>query len=287
MLGSMEPSGTGEYDVFVSHASEDKDFAAPLASALTAAGMKVWYDEYILSIGDSLRQKIDTGLARSRFGIVVISPHFLRKNWTQYELDGLHARQMTGERIILPVWHRITRDEIIEHAPSLADILSLSSASQSLEEIVKEIGRKVGSSESHSVGLPPPPAVIRTTGPSFAVFHIAQAHTPELPQNEIPRAYFSAFQIPAAGWLSVVTGDEELEYALDGTTLRVRLDWGNQWTGDELIAHRLVTGDQPFALILRPNGGDQSYFPSIINTSPSRGLMSSSRSGWMVFAIQQ
>ena len=109
MLGRSVPSGTGEYDVFISHASDDQDFAAPLASALSDAGLEVWYDEYELSLGDSLRQKIDTGLACSRFGIVIISPDFLLKNWTQYELDGLQARQMTGDRVILPIWHRITR----------------------------------------------------------------------------------------------------------------------------------------------------------------------------------
>ena len=92
------------YDVFISHATEDKDeVARPLANALTAEGLQVWYDEFELRIGDSIRRKIDSGLARSRFGVVIISPFFFAKNWPQYELDGLVTREMTGQQEILPL----------------------------------------------------------------------------------------------------------------------------------------------------------------------------------------
>ena len=95
------------YDVFISHASEDKeDFVRPLAEKLTAAGFSVWYDEFQLKIGDKLRRSIDKGLATSRFGIVVFSPDFFQKNWTQYELDGLVQKEMTGKKAILPLWHK-------------------------------------------------------------------------------------------------------------------------------------------------------------------------------------
>lgn len=74
-----------EYDVFISHASEDKDAVVrPLAHALQKAGLSVWFDEFELQIGDSLRRKIDTGLARSRFGVVVLSQAFLGKGWPNY-----------------------------------------------------------------------------------------------------------------------------------------------------------------------------------------------------------
>lgn len=69
-----------EYDVFISHASEEKeDVVRPLANALKEKGMSVWYDEFELKIGDSLRRKIDQGLSKSRFGIVVISKSFIQK----------------------------------------------------------------------------------------------------------------------------------------------------------------------------------------------------------------
>ena len=69
-----------EWDVFISHASEDKEgFVRPLAKSLRQRGLRVWYDEFTLKVGDSLRRSIDRGLARSRYGVVVISPNFLRK----------------------------------------------------------------------------------------------------------------------------------------------------------------------------------------------------------------
>jgi hypothetical protein len=56
-----------DYDLFLSHASEDKEaIARPLYSALSAKGISVWFDEAVLEIGDSLRRKIDEGLAKCR-----------------------------------------------------------------------------------------------------------------------------------------------------------------------------------------------------------------------------
>jgi hypothetical protein len=104
-----------EWDVFISHASEDKqDFVRSLAERLRQRDLRVWYDEFRLTVGDSLRRSIDRGLARSRYGIVVISPDFLRKEWPQKELDGLVTREIGGVKVILPIWHRIDANQIRE-----------------------------------------------------------------------------------------------------------------------------------------------------------------------------
>jgi hypothetical protein len=126
-----------ESDVFLSHASEDKDeVARPLKECLEHRGVRVWFDESALSIGDSLRRSIDRGLARSRYGLVVLSPDFFRKSWPQSELDGLFARQTaTNEKVILPVWHRITKDDVLRASPLLADLLAFNTAVMTLEEI--------------------------------------------------------------------------------------------------------------------------------------------------------
>ena len=129
-----------EYDVFISHASEDKDeVVRPLAQALLSSGLKVWYDEFELRIGDSLRRKIDNGVARSRFGIVVLSRSFFSKGWPNYELDGLVTRAVSGEQILLPIWHEITKQELIAFSPSLADKLARSTATHTVDEIAAEI----------------------------------------------------------------------------------------------------------------------------------------------------
>lgn len=129
-----------EHDVFISHASEDKDaIVRPLANALVNEGLDVWYDEFELHIGDSLRQKIDRGLAKSRVGLVVLSPSFIDKGWTNYELDGIVTRTVTGEQILLPIWHNITKQQVVDFSPSIADKVARSTATHTVEEIAAEI----------------------------------------------------------------------------------------------------------------------------------------------------
>lgn len=133
-------NGSVEYDIFISHATEDKDAVArPLATALDARGVTVWYDEFELRVGDSLRQKIDAGIAASRFGLVVLSHAFFAKGWTQYELDGLVTRTVGGEQVLLPVWHEISKDEVAARSPSLADKIALKTSDSTIEEMADEI----------------------------------------------------------------------------------------------------------------------------------------------------
>ena len=140
MLEEDDVEAEREWDVFISHATEDKDeVVRPLAVALQGLGLRVWYDEFELKIGSSLRRKIDEGLARSRFGVVVLSHSFFAKNWSQYELDGLVTREMTGQQIILPLWHKITKAEVIGYSPSLADKLARNTSDLAVEEIAEEI----------------------------------------------------------------------------------------------------------------------------------------------------
>ena len=128
------------YDFFISHASEDKDdFVRGLAEALEAKGAKVWYDEFTLKVGDSLRREIDRGLANSRFGVVVLSKHFFNKEWPQKELDGLVSLEVEGATRILPVWHEISKDEVVRHSPMLADKVALNTSLKSTDEIADEL----------------------------------------------------------------------------------------------------------------------------------------------------
>lgn len=128
-----------EYDFFISHASEDKDdFVRPLAKALVEAGCKVWYDETVLKPGDSLRKCIDKGLVDSRFGIIVISPTFIKKSWTDYELNGMVAKEINGHKVIIPIWYNVTIDDVLHFSPSLADKLAIDASRLTLEEVVEQ-----------------------------------------------------------------------------------------------------------------------------------------------------
>jgi hypothetical protein len=114
-------------DVFISHAGPDKDTVArPLAVALLARGYSVWFDEFELVVGDRLSSAIDRGLATSRCGVVLLSPAFMRRPWPRRELSGLVAREMvTGEPLVLPVWHDVDRDAVVRFSPPLADVLAI------------------------------------------------------------------------------------------------------------------------------------------------------------------
>lgn len=117
-----------KYDVFICHASEDKEsFVRSLANALQQAGLRVWYDEFTLGLGDRLRRSIDKGLVDSRYGIVVLSTAFFSKEWPQYELDGLAQQEVAGAKVILPVWHDIVREDVMKYSPSLADRIAAKS----------------------------------------------------------------------------------------------------------------------------------------------------------------
>lgn len=137
---SVSTGETKEYDLFISHATEDKDdIVRDLANALKKSGFEVWYDEFELKIGDSLRKKIDQGLSKSRYGIVIISPSFVRKNWTEYELNGMVAREMNGHKVILPIWHKISKDEVLKFSPSLADKMALNTSIHTIDDIIKSL----------------------------------------------------------------------------------------------------------------------------------------------------
>jgi len=132
-------------DVFVSHASEDKEsIARPLAEALRHCGLTVWFDEYELELGDSLRRTIDGGLRNSRVGVVILSPHFFEKEWPQRELDGLTARRNAGEpHVILPIWHGVELDDVLAYSPPLADVVAARSA-DGVDSIAAAIVRALG-----------------------------------------------------------------------------------------------------------------------------------------------
>lgn len=139
-------AGPSAYNVFLSYASEDGDIAEEIARALTDRGVRVWMDRLVLNVGDSIRQSVDHGLANSRFGIVLLSPHYFQKQWPQHELNGLLNRQINERRtVVLPVWHQIDADAIRRHSPMLADRMALRT-SDGIPRIVSQVVGLVSSS---------------------------------------------------------------------------------------------------------------------------------------------
>jgi hypothetical protein len=286
-------------DTFICHASEDKEFMAlPLYQALTGVGVYAWLDESEIRLGDSIRQKIDEGLANCRSATVILSKPFFKKNWTQYEMDGIVGRKMRGEILLFPIQHGITIDEIGGHSPSLAGLSLWSSSSHSCERIAAEIARQLGV-ERTTAPITTAEQASQMSGtiegargsPNFGRFYIAPKDTPELSQNEEPRVHTFLFQADPKnlqGWTPVLDSDEELEYVLERGVLRVRISWGNggsaTYMGAEFMTAQMLNGSDPFALTIRRAEGGQIYLPSVTNTSPQSAFLgTTSRSGWMTF----
>jgi len=113
------------------------------ALALQSLGVSVWYDEFSLRLGDSLSRSIDRGLADSSYGLVVISPAFICKPWPEYELRGLVAREIAEDRIILPIWHGVARNDVLTFSPPLCDKVALSTVRLGAEDVAIQVLREV------------------------------------------------------------------------------------------------------------------------------------------------
>jgi len=136
--GQLADEGQFQWDVFIAHASEDKAlFVNGLADALRSH-IRVWYDDFVLVVGDSLRQRIDEGLAKSRYGVVVLSPRFFEKVWPQKELDGLAVRAAGGAKVILPVWLDVDHSEVAAYSPMLAGVIAAKNK-DGLAEVVAQL----------------------------------------------------------------------------------------------------------------------------------------------------
>ena len=125
------------YDVFLSHASKDKiSYVEELKQTLDLLGIDVFYDKDTIEWGDKWKEKIYEGLEKSEFAIIVISEHFFGREWTEEELKSLLERQNAeGQKLILPIVHNITTDQLKEKYPAVADIQAIESRDNSYEKI--------------------------------------------------------------------------------------------------------------------------------------------------------
>ncbi len=133
-----------KHDVFISHASPDKNsFVRPFAEALRRLGVSVWYDEFSIGLGDSIAEAIEKGIAQSAFSIVVISPRFIERKWTQHEFRALLSLNVEEDRKMVPIWLGVTRAEVAAFSPSLADKLAIDTQYVDADEAAIQILRLV------------------------------------------------------------------------------------------------------------------------------------------------
>ena len=144
--GINENQNIEKYDVFVSHAWEDKEsFVDEFVDCLRELDLKVWYDKSEISWGDSMRKRIDEGLKKSTFGVAVLTPNYIAddKYWTKAELDGLFQLESINGKTLLPIWHNLTKKEVMEYSPIIASKLAMNTAMMTPKEIAEELKKLV------------------------------------------------------------------------------------------------------------------------------------------------
>lgn len=134
-----------EYDVFLSHANKDKaDLVDELNDSLEKLGVKIFYDKKSLEWGDKWKDRILEGTKKAEFAIIVISENFFDREWTEKELNEFLNRQnRNGQKLILPIVHNITNEDLRNKYPSVADIQAIDSKAYSCDEIALLFARQL------------------------------------------------------------------------------------------------------------------------------------------------
>jgi hypothetical protein len=139
-INSGTPSARPLWDVFICHASEDKiEFVRPLALALQKAGVKVWYDEFEIKLGDSIVSKIEKGLANSRAGILVISEASIEMGWPVFEANTIKQLHIASGVRLIPILRNITFERVRAISPTLLDFKSIETTRTTIEECAYQI----------------------------------------------------------------------------------------------------------------------------------------------------
>jgi hypothetical protein len=128
---------------FISHDSRDKDLIArPLANGLSSRLCTVWYDEYSLKIGDSLRESIESGIKDAKKCLLILTRNYLTNpGWGKKEFNSIFTREIiSSEKVVLPIWFDVTKEEIYDYSPSLLDTFALHwpSSHEKSEEVYKQ-----------------------------------------------------------------------------------------------------------------------------------------------------
>ena len=87
----------------------------------------VWFDEFSLRVGAKLRESIERGLKEATKCVLILTPHFLANiGWTNAEFNAVFTRELVkSSNVVLPVWCDVTRDQVYEYSPALADRMAV------------------------------------------------------------------------------------------------------------------------------------------------------------------
>lgn len=134
-----------EYDVFISHANKDKEeLIAELYQSLQKLGISIFYDKESLEWGDNWKERILNGTKKAEFAIIVISENFFDREWTERELsEFLNRQNRNGQKLILPIIHNITNEQLKSKYPNVADIQVIDSSDYNCDQIALLFARQL------------------------------------------------------------------------------------------------------------------------------------------------
>ncbi len=141
------------YHVFISYAVEDEALATAISDALRWRGLTVWFAPLSLKFGDKLLDSINAGLASSEYGLIILSPTYIRKKWTGYELDILHRQHIENDKKLFPLWHEIDKPELDAWNLGLSGIYAMNSKAGA-DKIAKNLAEVIYNG-SPTVGVIP------------------------------------------------------------------------------------------------------------------------------------
>ena len=100
-----------------------------------------------------MRSKIDDGLRKSKFGIAILSPNYIAegKYWTKEEFNGLFQLESINGKKILPIWHNLTKNQVMKFSPMIADKKAMTTANMTLEEIAQALKELLDSMKKEQV----------------------------------------------------------------------------------------------------------------------------------------
>lgn len=134
-----QPKTPEKCDLFLCHAWDDRKGAAKeLCDKLKSHGISVWFSENNLPLGSNMLREIDKGLAKSRAGVVLVTPAFLKRIKAEGVADKELSALLAKDRLI-PIVHNTTYDELRDVSPLLGSRSGLDTSEESMDDVAAKL----------------------------------------------------------------------------------------------------------------------------------------------------
>ena len=129
--------------IFLCHAWDDRQgVAKELCDMLVARNVSVWFSENDIGLGEPFLRAIDKGLAKSRIGIVLVTPSMLKRLPTGGVADKELSVLLQRDQIV-PIMHNTTYDALREVSPMLASRNGLDTAEMPMADVAAKLAELV------------------------------------------------------------------------------------------------------------------------------------------------